>query len=286
VYLGWGAVGGAGSTVRELRASAPELISLTNASGIKAGLTFLVAISLTDIFHQGYWQRIYAASTDRAMKRGFLWCGILIVPVIFVMGLFGLAFVAQPDLGGDESTALFSIVLRNAPGWFVVALIPLGLSLVMSSADTAISAMSSIIAVDARRLPPRISTATLMRIARSAIFVIAIPVWFVAAKGYSVLYLFLLADLFCAAAAFPLFFGLYSRRYSGRAALSSVLAGIAAGLLVFPSPSGDMGHLLEAFLLAAAVPLLVSWVMMRFSKSPPFNLDRMTDSIKELDAQP
>ncbi|MGV8677820.1 sodium:solute symporter, partial [Pseudomonas aeruginosa] len=76
----------------------------------------------------------------------------------------------------------------HAPAWFVIALIPLGLSLVMSTADTAISAVSSIIAVDLRRLMPNAKSMTMKRLARWLVLLMAIPVMIVASQGYSVLY--------------------------------------------------------------------------------------------------
>src|SRR5690606_38694663 len=203
--------------------------------GVKAGLTFFVAILLTGLFHQGNWQRVYAARDIRTMRRGYLTGGLLCAPFIFIMGLFGLAFVG---LGheSDGSVALFSVVLPSIPLWFAIALIPLGLSLVMSSADTVISAVSSLIAVDVRRLFPDVPKHTLMGLSRWLIYLLALPVIILAAQGYSVLYLFLLADLFCSAAAFPVFFGLFSRQHQGWIATVSTVCGLVAGISLFPEP--------------------------------------------------
>ena len=133
------------------------------------------------------------------MQRGFLLGGLMVVPFILLMGLFGLAWVAmEPD--GEASVALFALVMPNLPAWVALAFIPLGLALVMSSADTAISAITSIIAVDGARLLP---------------------------QG---------APYPSAAAAFPVFLGLYSRRHDGVDALVATLAGLAAGLWMFPRP--------------------------------------------------
>ncbi|MFT0533907.1 sodium:solute symporter family protein [Castellaniella hirudinis] len=280
VLLGWQASGGIGHVTRTLQATAPQLLDFGNASGIKAGLTFFVAILLTGLFHQGNWQRVYAAQSTRAMRRGFLLGGLLVAPVIFLMGLFGLAFVAQG--GGDDSVALFTVLIPNLPLWFAVALIPLGLSLVMSSADTAISAVSSMIAVDARRLLPHAPNDTLMRYAQIAIYVMAVPVWLVSAQGYSVLYLFLLADLLCSAAAFPVFYGLYSSQYNGRTALISTVGGLLAGLSVFPAPDGNMDTLLESFLLAALTPVAISIVLTRLWPSAHYDLQQMQHRIRSL----
>src|SRR5690606_17136833 len=123
---------GLGSIVDGLGDKAPQLLSLSDPVGIKAGLTFFVAILLTGLFHQGNWQRVYSARDTRTMQRGFLLGGLFAGPFIFVMGLFGLAFVALGHTG-DSSVALFTVLLGHIPTWFAVALIPLGLALVMST---------------------------------------------------------------------------------------------------------------------------------------------------------
>lgn len=283
LWLGWKATGGISATAEILRQQAPQLLDLTNTTGLKAGVTFFVAILLTGIFHQGNWQRVYSAKDIPSMRRGFLLGGVLVVPFIFVMGLFGLAFVAYHPQG-DSSIALFTIIMPDVPLWFAIALIPLGLALVMSSADTVISAVSSIIAVDVKRLAPHTSTTTLLRLARWLIMLLAIPVMIVSAQGYSVLYLFLLADLLCAAAAFPVFYGLYSRRHDGRTATLGTLAGLAAGLTYFPSPTGNMNTLLESFLLAALVPVAVVWVLQFvLPKRQEFKLEELHLAVQRLD---
>ena len=114
IAFGWIAVDGINPTVERLQATAPQLLDLSNTIGIKAGLTFFVAILLTGLFHQGNWQRIYAAHSGKAMRRGFLISSLLTMPFIFVMGLFGLAFVAWYP-SGDNSIALFTVVMPVLP---------------------------------------------------------------------------------------------------------------------------------------------------------------------------
>ena len=165
----------------------------------------------------------------------------------------------------------------------MVLLIPLGLALVMSSADTAISAVSSLIAIDAKRLFPTLNNMQLMNLARYFVLLLAIPVWYVSAKGLSVLYLFLLADLLCSAMAFPVFYGLYSRRISGTQATLSTIAGLVMGLFLFPAPDGPMDYLLESFLVAALVPAVLCLLMERFTpKSQFFDFARF-NVIKSID---
>jgi len=260
VVMGWNASGGAAQVVQALQDQAPQLLDLTDPVGIKAGVTFFVAILVTGMFHQGNWQRIYSARDERAMRNGFLLGGVLVVPFIFVLGLFGLAFVAL-GMDGDGSVAVFNIVMPQIPLWLAIALIPLGLALVMSSMDTTINALSSIVAVDVGRLLPNASSACLLRLSRWAALLLAIPVMVVAAQGYSVLYLFLLADLLCAAATFPVFYGLFSPRHGGVDATVGTLGGLVAGLYLFPAPDAPLTWLLESFLLAVLTPVVVIAVL-------------------------
>ena len=283
MVLGWQATGGILPVMEQLHSKAPQLLNLSDPVGIKAGLTFFVAILLTGLFHQGNWQRVYSAKDTGSMKRGFLLGGLFAGPFIFIMGLFGLAFVAMGHTG-DSSVALFSVLQGHIPGWFAIALIPLGLSLVMSSADTCINAVSSLIAVDMRRLTPNLSKPALMNLSRWLIYLLAIPVIIVAAQGYNVLYLFLLADLFCSAAAFPVFFGLFNRRYNGVLACVSTVCGLAAGISLFPGPGEKPVYLLEAFLLAALVPAVVSWLLLRLTNGQKhFDFDSLNPAIRNLD---
>ncbi|MBR2513809.1 MAG: sodium:solute symporter [Halomonas sp.] len=262
LVFGWQAAGGVAPTLAGLAESAPQLLQVSDIGGIRAGLTFFLAVALTGLFYQGTWQRIYAAKDTKVLRRGFWISGVCSFIVVALMGLFGLAFVGL-GLEGDGSVALFSVLLADVPLWFALALVPLGLALVMSSADSTISATSSIIAVDMGRLLPNASSASLMSMSRWLIVLAAIPVTWVASQGYSVLYLFLLADLLCSAAAFPVFFGLFYRRYTGLNAVISTALGLVAGLAMFPAPGGSTATLLESFLLAALVPVVVSLLLLR-----------------------
>ena len=262
LVFGWQAAGGVAPTLAGLQETAPHLLQIGDTGGLRAGLTFFLAVALTGLFYQGTWQRIYAAHDAKVLRRGFWISGVCNFVVVGLMGLFGLAFVGL-GLEGDGSVALFSVLLAEVPVWFALALIPLGLALVMSSADSTISATSSIIAVDMGRLLPGATDRTLMSLARWLIVLAAIPVTWVAAQGYGVLYLFLLADLLCSAAAFPVFFGLFNRRYTGLNAVISTSCGLIAGLAMFPAPGTGTATLLESFLLAALVPVGVSLVLLR-----------------------
>lgn len=283
MMFGWQATGGLAPVIAGLQEKAPHLLNPLDTTGLKSGLTFFIAVVLTGLFYQGTWQRVFAARDNKVIRNGFILSGLISFPIIFIMGLFGLAFVGL-DLPGDGSVALFSVLMPNMPLWFAIGLLPFGLALIMSSADSTISGLSSMMVVDLRRLLPNISAHKLLGLSRWLIVLLSIPVLVVASQGFSVLYLFLLADLLCCAAAFPVFFGFYSARYQSYNAVLSTAAGLVAGLWLFPAPGEPLTYLLESFLLASLVPVLVSGLLMLLPNRSSFDFSILRQRIRSLES--
>jgi Na+/proline symporter len=258
LVVGFYALGGTQPTITGLTERAPYLLQWGHMAGIKGALTLIIAILVANLFHQGYWQRVYAVRDARVLRLAFLIAAVVSIPIIIAMGLFGLAAVGLGQ-AATPSVALFSVLLAAVPPWLTIVLVLLGLALVMSTADTLLNGIASIVAVDVHRAFPHVPTSRLLWASRATTLGLAVPVWAIATQGLSVLYLFLIADLICAAAAFPVFFGLYSTRYTGRLAVYSTLAGLVAGGLLFPDPSFSRGSLLAAFVIAAVLPMIVSF---------------------------
>lgn len=282
IGFGWHATGGITLIIHNLQDKAPHLLNPFDMNGLKSGLTFFLAVVLTGLFYQGTWQRIFAARNNRAIRHGFIMSGLLGFPIIFIMGLFGLAFVGM-DLPGDGSVALFSVLLTDMPMWFAIGLLPFGLALIMSSADSTISGLSSIFVIDIGRLSNKLSNQHLLQISRWLIIVLSVPVLIVASQGYSILYLFLLADLLCCAAAFPVFFGFYSARYQSYNAVLSTMGGLVAGLIMFPSPSAPTTNLLESFLLATLIPVAISLLLLLIPTKVRFDFSILAQRVRNLE---
>jgi Na+/proline symporter len=187
------------------------------------------------MFHQGFWQRVYTCRDEASLRRGFAAAGIIVIPVIFLAGLLGIMAVGL-DVAKEPSVALFSVVLEVMPTWAIVIVLVLALMLVMSSLDTLLNGIASAATSDLARVKPEVRGVSLLRSTRAITVVLVIPAIVIASQGYSVLYLFLIADLVCAAAVFPVFFGLYSKRIGDVAAFASCGAGLVVGALFFPTP--------------------------------------------------
>lgn len=229
-------LGGPGHAFDRALSETPHLFSITHTAGIEFGFTLVIAILAANLFHQGFWQRVYACRDERAVRRSYLLAGLLVIPVVFISGLFGLMALNMGIAPGESSVALFTVVVRIFPPILTLIVLVLALALVMSSMDTLLNGMASTVTCDLARFRPGWKAAQLFRSARWITVLLAIPAVWIASHGYSVLYLFLIADLVCAGAMFPVFYGLYARRFTGRAALAAAVAGIVTGALYFPAP--------------------------------------------------
>ena len=47
----------------------PHLLSSTYIPSYTSGLTFFIAVAATNLFHQGNWQRVYAAKNFEILKK-------------------------------------------------------------------------------------------------------------------------------------------------------------------------------------------------------------------------
>ena len=82
----------------------PQLLSSSYMPGYTAGLTFFIAVAATNLFHQGNWQRIYAAKNFDILRKSLILSFLIIVPIVFLMGFTGLVAYSidstiRPDLG-------------------------------------------------------------------------------------------------------------------------------------------------------------------------------------------
>ncbi|HZG37701.1 MAG TPA: Na+/proline symporter [Nodosilinea sp.] len=253
------ALGGWGNAIAPVTQTAPELLTLANGPGIKFGATLFIAVIAAEMFNQTNWQRIYACKSDQVVRRSFLGSFLVILPMLLLAGLLGIVAM---HFGFNDDRAFFSLIQAlNLPGWVSMAVLVLVLALVMSSLDSLLNGIASVFTTDLLRIFPHRPASGILQITRLLMVVVGLPAILIAARGYNVLYLFLLADLVCAGALFPVLFGLYSRRLTGTMAFWSAVAAIASGALFFPRPDFSpwnglpfAGDLLVSF----AAPIVVS----------------------------
>ncbi|MBW4465336.1 MAG: Na+/proline symporter [Pegethrix bostrychoides GSE-TBD4-15B] len=253
------ALGGWDAALAPVQLNAPQLLTLANLDGIKLGASLMIAILAAELFNQSNWQRIYACRNDSTVRRAFTSSALVILPMILVAG--GLGLLAA-HFGFNDDRAFFSLVQELAlPLWVVMTVLVLALALVMSTLSSLLNGIASVFTVDLIRLFPQMQSSGLLRASRLLTVAIGLPAILIAAQGYDVLYLFLLADLICAGAFFPVVLGFYAGRLTGKIAFWSSVIGILSGALFFPQPDFTAwldipfgGDLLVGF----AAPVLVS----------------------------
>jgi Na+/proline symporter len=117
--------------------------------------------------------------------------------------------------------------------------------------------MAGLFVIDIKRLVPNMSDKKLIRIAQVLTLVFAAVTMLLAAQGFSVLYLFLVADLICAGAVFAVFYGMFFKGADPGVAFIASLLGIVCGALLFPDPEFTRGTLAGSFSVALVLPAFI-----------------------------
>jgi Na+/proline symporter len=216
------------------------LPSVPTGAALSVALTLVIAVTAANLFHQGYWQRLWAAQDLRALKSGALLGAVLTVAAIATVGGLGMMAVTRGAELGQPPVPFFALV-SGGPVWLKISTLVLALALVASSVDTLQSGLASLIVTEGH--------STSMRAARWITVILMVPVVLVALQGISVLRLFLIADLLCATAVVPVLLGAW-RRMSSTAAIGGSVAGLAGAVL----PGWIQGGSLGAGLMAASFP--------------------------------
>lgn len=241
------AVGIAGAVDAPAAAMRASGLLRPSGEGASAFVVLCIAVAAANLFHQGYWQRSWAAVDPATLVRGAVGGALLTLPVLLAVGLTGIlargaGVVPDPalDPASPVSIALFRLV-AGAPVWLAAAVVALAVALVASSVDTLENALAATFAGDVAGGRITLGQARWLTVA------VTVPAVALALANVSVLRLFLVADLLAAATVVPVFLGL-DPRTDRRAALAGAVAGLAAVVLLGTVRDGS---------LAAGLRLLV-----------------------------
>jgi Na+/proline symporter len=230
-----------------------EPVTAVRSSGLlgisRAGATsaaaLLIATTAANLFHHGYWQRVWAAADDRALRRGALLGAALTVPVMLLAGGFGI-LAASTGAAEVPALSVFALV-AELPTVVVAGVLLLGVALVASSVDTLENGLAALVVAEypALRLPH----------ARLITVALILPAAMVGIVATSVLQLFLIADLLCAALVAPALLGLW-RGATTAGVVAGAVAGITGALVGGFIEAGALAGTVDAVLFTDAVPTL------------------------------
>jgi len=241
-----------------------DLLSSKYIPNYTAGLTFFIAVAATNLFHQGNWQRVFAAKNDEVLKKSLMLSFVIIIPIVFFMGISGIIAISI-DAKVNPDLAFFSILLKDRAEFLSIAIVILAVSLTVSTVDTLVNAISSIVVVDGKKIYRKSLKSNFLTLSKFFIIILSIISLIIASKGYSILYLFLLADLLCCAAVFTVFYGFYQKSFSEKNSIVSILSGLFLGLLLFPNPDFSKSLLVGTMLPFDLFPQMVSGFLLFWS---------------------
>ncbi|ETK95534.1 hypothetical protein F441_01594 [Phytophthora nicotianae CJ01A1] len=188
-------------------------VAAFTVEGFETLVTLVIAVTASNLFFTGFWQRVYAAYDDHTLRKAaFMACGI-IIPFTVALALAGMvSYLAYPD--GD---LFFAILIDMGHGWEV--LIVIVIAMLASGVSDSIQIG---IAAELTTCFPQLS----LLHARIIVALLNAPAIVIGYQQYDILNLFLIADLLCTAAVGPMLLGVWKR-----ATRTGALAGSAAGLI-------------------------------------------------------
>ena len=235
----------------------PHLLSLSYIPSYTAGLTFFIAVAATNLFHQGNWQRVYAAKNFETLRKSLIISFFTIVPIVFYMGFTGMvAFSIDPSTRPD--LGFFSLLLKEQKEILSLVVIILGLALTISTVDTLVNAISSLIVIDGKATFNLNKKTNYFNFSKYLIVLLSAVSFIIASKGFDILYLFLLADLFCCAFVLTVFYSFYDKSINEKVAYLSIIIGLIGGFLIFPTPDFSKSLLVGILISKDFFPPFVS----------------------------
>lgn len=199
------------------------------------GFVFFIAVAATNLFHQGNWQRVYAAKNKNILIKSLLVAFMIIFFIVFLMGLSG-TIAKLNNLKFNDDLVFFSIILDKKNILVSIFILIFALSLAISTVDTLLNSISSLIIVHKKDFLFFRDQKT-KQFSNIILIFFCLICFFIVLYQLSVLYLFLLADLLCCACTYVVFKGLYEKKISSFKSFALVTIGLCFGFLFFPDPT-------------------------------------------------
>jgi Na+/proline symporter len=202
-------------------------------SSFQFGFVFFIAVSATNLFHQGNWQRVYAAKNEKILVKSLIISFFIIFLIVFFMGVTGTISKLN-GLKFNEDLAFFSIILNQNDILISLIVLIFSLCLTISTVDTLLNSISSLVIVHSKDFF-NFKYLKNKKLSNVVLILLSIICLIIALYQFSVLYLFLLADLLCCACVYVVFKGLYQKKINPFRSQVLIIIGLISGLLFFPN---------------------------------------------------
>jgi Na+/proline symporter len=194
---------------------------------------FFIAVAATNLFHQGNWQRVYAAKNEKILVKSLLISFFIVFLIVLFMGVTG-SISKLNGLQFNEDLAFFSIILNKNDILISLIVLIFSLCLTISTVDTLLNSISSLTIVHSKDFF-NFKYLKDKKLSNVILILLSIVCLIITLYQFSVLYLFLLADLLCCACVYVIFKGLYQKKIYPCRSIVLIMIGLFLGLLFFPS---------------------------------------------------
>lgn len=231
----------------EKLASQPETahkVKPPSAEGVRNWFSFIALVGLGAAIYPQAIQRIYAAKNARTLKRSLAVMAFIPLTTTLVSVMIGLLMAAHhPELGESSGVIPSEMVLTmmclevmqaSALGyWLVVIIFSALLAAVMSTADSALLSISSMVTHDlyGQTFRPTADQAHLTRVGKTVTWVLLAPiVWAALAYEGNLIQLLQIKFELLIQCVPAIYLGVHSRTLSARAVIVGLVAGLAVTL--------------------------------------------------------
>jgi Na+/proline symporter len=197
------------------------------------GFVFFIAVAATNLFHQGNWQRVYAAKNEKILIKSLVVSSIIIFAIVLFMGIAG-SISKINGLKFNEDLAFFSIILNKNDILTSLIVLIFSLCLTISTVDTLLNSISSLAIIHSKDFF-NFKYLKDKKLSNLLLILLSVACLIIALYQFSVLYLFLLADLLCCACFYVIFKSFYQKKNYSYKSFILIMIGLVLGLLFFPS---------------------------------------------------
>lgn len=172
-----------------------------NESGYSSLIAMPLALAGSVVFSESFWQKAWAANSDKDLKKGSLIAAFIIIVIVFLFGFYGFIAAWAGYSIPDTNLALFAIFENNKDSWILVVICNMAVIMNESAIDSyQMGIVSSISSCFFKDKP--------LYIAQILVVLINVPIIYLSLKNYGIINLFLSANLITCAASIPLLLGL------------------------------------------------------------------------------
>ena len=224
-----------------------ESLSALGEGGFESGLTWYACLLGYPILGLWYWcsdqtivQRVLGAKTQNDAQLGPVFAGFLKILPVFILVFPGvIAYVLFRDIIGTNANQAFPVLINQ--------LLPVGLkgimaatmlAALMSTVSAALNSSATLVAVDiVKRLNPATTDKKQIQVGRIASVVVMLLAMVWSTQGSQFSSIFEAINKIAAAIAPPvavvLLFGVFSKRGTRQAAITTLIAGLVLGITFF-----------------------------------------------------